>query len=251
MSQTITTIARRQGRIVRLDRLAEGHAESREARVTHRSREVAALRESNARHGGASRCDRRYDLNAWTSRTATAAPCAAHGDPRGGSRRGSRPGRDGGCSNVLATARDGGADAAPTRSSSRMATIPARSSRPAALSGRRRAFVTRVADRSTQRSAMLGAAVCRRGGDGPARRDRGGVPVDYVASLRVRPRSHGAARVRAVPTASCSPARWTPTRNAPSRALSSASSRSPNLTGRPARDVVLSATAPTRRMESP
>lgn len=50
MSQTITTIARGVERMeARLDRLAEGHAEAREARV-RTDGEVAALRESHARH---------------------------------------------------------------------------------------------------------------------------------------------------------------------------------------------------------
>ena len=80
--------------------------ESREARV-RTDAEVAALRGVQRAHGGASRCDRRTH-SAWT-KSHTTAPCAAHGDPgvgHGGIRTRWR------CS-VLATTRDGGADARP------------------------------------------------------------------------------------------------------------------------------------------
>lgn len=109
MSQTITTIARGVERMeARLDRLAEGHAESREARV-RTDAEVAALRESNAR------TEARLDaIDARISRVDESHTTARHAlrtEIQGWVTAGISDAME--VLRVLATTRDGGADARP------------------------------------------------------------------------------------------------------------------------------------------
>ena len=93
----------------------------------------------------------------------------------------------------------------------------------------------------TTRRAMLGAVLPGRGGDGPARRDRGVSP--WTTWRRCACASTRAAlRVREVPDHRAHQYALDPTRNAPSRARSSASSP-PAFYGPAPRDAVLSATA--------
>lgn len=122
MSQTITTIARGVERMeARLDRLAEGHAESREARV-RTDAEVAALRESDVRTEArldaidaritrvdeaqtAARHEMRAEMQRWVStgigdaleilRALVSAATAATAAPKGGDDARTRPTRRG------------------------------------------------------------------------------------------------------------------------------------------------------------